>query len=184
MRAVALRSFDRREGGSLPSRQDGSASGGGRRQGTHDQGHRRPTGVVHPGFRTAADRVNCVYSSTFRLFPLAVGPRRFWLALAFIYFSSISPGCGAAAFLVGTRCRRAVHPTAKLEHFRILTPISLACADSLGRYLTQRIQHGRGGGHQRLAPSEDVGVAQHQVQHQREDGQLATLAIRLHRLGR
>ena len=36
---------------------DGSASGGGRRQRTHDQDHRRPAGVVLPGFRTAADRV-------------------------------------------------------------------------------------------------------------------------------
>jgi hypothetical protein len=73
MRTVTLRSFDRGEGGSLPRRQNGSASGGRRRPRTHDQGHRRPAGVALPASELPPIASSCVYSSTFRLFSPAVG---------------------------------------------------------------------------------------------------------------
>src|SRR5277367_2441515 len=69
MRTFTLRSFDRPEGGALRPPKDGSASGGGRRPRTHDQGHRRPAGVVLPASELPPIASSCVYSSTFRLFP-------------------------------------------------------------------------------------------------------------------
>src|SRR5277367_4024984 len=72
MRTFTLRSFDRPEGGALRPPKDGSASGGGRRPRTHDQGHRRHAGVVLPASELPPIASSCVYSSTFRLFSPAV----------------------------------------------------------------------------------------------------------------